>query len=335
METTKNSISFEGKKLSVQKRLLVALGVIVTIGIFMRFINFPNSSRSSSAENRAEMQPAGLPIVMNDSLIRPLTTLLNSSLQNDLDGIIASNKKWATLASQKKMCIGLVDLRDSYNVKFARVNGNDMMYAASLPKIAVLLTATESIDQGLLEETDEIKSDMRMMIAKSDNAATTRMIDRVGLDEIAEVMQDPKYDFYDEEKGGGLWVGKRYASTGPRNGDPLKNISHGATATQVCRYYYLLAFGQLVNYERSKQMLAYLGDPMLHHKFVNTLDQVAPRAQVFRKSGSWRNYHSDSALVWGPTWRRYILVALVEDEDGEKIMRELIMEVDKKLKPKI
>ncbi len=82
-------------------------------------------------------------------------------------------------------------------------------------------------------------------------------------------------------------------------------------------------------------MLAYLGDPMLHHKFVNTLDQVAPRAQVFRKSGSWRNYHSDSALVWGPTWRRYILVALVEDEDGEKIMRELIMEVDKKLKPKI
>ena len=334
METTKNSISFEGKKLSIQKRLLIVLGVIVTIGVFMRFINFPHN-RSLLTKNKVEMQPAGLPIVMNDSLIRPLTTLLNSSLQKDLDGIIASNKKWAALASQKKMCIGLVDLRDSYNVRFARVNGNDMMYAASLPKIAVLLTATESIDQGLLEETDAVKSDMRMMIAKSDNAATTRMIDRVGLDKIAEVMQDPKYDFYDEENGGGLWVGKRYASTGPRNGDPLKNISHGATATQVCRYYYLLAFGQLVNYERSKQMLSYLGDPMLHHKFVNTLDQVAPRAQVFRKSGSWRNYHSDSALVWGPTWRRYILVALVEDEDGEKIMRELIMEVDKKLKPKI
>lgn len=119
METTKNSISFEGKKLSIQKRLLIVLGVIVTIGVFMRFINFPHN-RSLLTKNKVEMQPAGLPIVMNDSLIRPLTTLLNSSLQKDLDGIIASNKKWAALASQKKMCIGLVDLRDSYNVRFAR-----------------------------------------------------------------------------------------------------------------------------------------------------------------------------------------------------------------------
>jgi beta-lactamase class A len=148
------------------------------------------------------------------------------------------------------------------------------------------------------------------------------------------VMRDPRYDFYDEETGGGLWVGKRYASTGPRLGDPLKNISHGATVTQVCRYYYLLTFGKLVNFERSKDMLSYLGDPELHHKFVNTLDQVAPKAKVYRKSGSWQNFHSDSALVWGAGFRKYILVALVEDKEGETIMRDLIFEVDKKLKPK-
>ncbi|MEQ8556157.1 MAG: serine hydrolase [Cyclobacteriaceae bacterium] len=279
-------------------------------------------------------QPPGLPMQVSDSVIKPLVTLIDPQLQRDLDQIIGANKVWSSLVAQKKMCIGLVDLRDAYNVKFARINGNEMMYAASLPKIAVLLAATESINDGSLEETSEVKSDMRIMIAKSDNAATTRMIDRVGLDKIAEVMQNPKYEFYDEDNGGGLWVGKRYAKTGPRKGDPLKNISHGATATQVCRYYYLLAFGKLVNYERSKQMLGYLGDPMLHHKFVNTLDKVAPRAQVFRKSGSWRTYHSDSVLVWGPTWRRYILVALVDDPDGENIMRNLIMDVDNRLKPK-
>ncbi|MEQ8473605.1 MAG: serine hydrolase [Marinoscillum sp.] len=278
-------------------------------------------------------RPIELPIVVEDSFIQPLRSLEDATLQADLNRIIASNKKWSNLAIEKKLCVGLVDMRNPDNVKFARVNGNHMMYAASLPKIAVLLSVTDAIENGELEETDEVKSDMRLMIAKSNNAATTRMIDLIGLDKIAQVMQDPQYGFYDEETGGGLWVGKRYAKTGPRHGDPLKNISHGATATQVCRFYYLLTFGKLVNYDRSKQMLDYLGDPELHHKFVNTIDQVAPTAQVFRKSGSWQNYHSDSALVWGSSWRRYILVALAEDADGEKIMRELILEVDKTLKP--
>ncbi len=80
-------------------------------------------------------------------------------------------------------------------------------------------------------------------------------------------------------------------------------------------------------------MLGYLGDPELHHKFVNTIDKVAPAADVYRKSGSWRNYHSDSALIWGPS-RRYIIVALAEDVEGEKLMRELILQVDRMLEQK-
>lgn len=275
-----------------------------------------------------------LPLVVPDSVIKPLRDMVSPDLQAQLDYIITSNKKWASLAACKKLCIGLVDLRDIENVKFAGVNGSHMMYAASLPKIAVLLAAMDAIDKGELKETEEVKADMRLMIAKSDNAASTRMIDRVGFDKIAEVMEDPKYEFYDKENGGGLWVGKRYAQSGYRKGDPMKNISHAASATQVCRYYYLLAFGKLVNMQRSSEMLGYLGDPELHHKFVNTLDQVAPKAEVYRKSGSWQNYHSDSALVWGSSWRRYILVALADDPGGEQLMRDLMLEVDKTLKPK-
>jgi beta-lactamase class A len=282
-----------------------------------------------------EIKPEGLPMMVSDSAILPLRDLYNANLQADLESIIAGNEKWSSLTSSKRMCVGLIDLRDPNNVRFARINGNHMMYAASLPKIAVLLAATDAIDKGELEETEEIKSDMRLMIARSNNEATTNMIDRVGFGKIENVMRDPKYGFYNEETGGGLWVGKRYASTGPRVGDPLKNISHGATVAQVCRYYYLLCFGKLVSFERSKDMLGYLGDPELHHKFVNTLDQVAPTAKVYRKSGSWQNFHSDSALVWGADWHKYILVALVEDKEGETIMRDLIFEVDKKLKPKI
>ncbi|WP_419214018.1 serine hydrolase [Maribacter sp. X9] len=274
-----------------------------------------------------------LPLNIENSKIKPLQKLLDSSLQTNLRDELTSHADWNELIIQKKMSVGLVDLSDPQNVRFARVNGNHMMYAASLPKIAILLAAMDAIEKGALKETLEVKKDMRLMISKSDNAASTRMIDRVGYEKIEAVMTDPKYAFYDETNGGGLWVGKRYGSGGDTNREPLKNLSHAATATQVCRYYYLLANGKLVNQKRSKQMLDIMEDPELHHKFVNTLDQIAPKARLFRKSGSWKTYHSDSILVWGKdSNRRYILVALIDDANGEQIIRDLVKPIEKVLK---
>lgn len=274
-----------------------------------------------------------LPLNIDNSKIKPLQKLLDSSLQTNLRDELASHPDWNDLIVQKKMAVGLVDLSDPENVRFARVNGNHMMYAASLPKIAILLAAMDAIEKGELKETSEVKKDMRLMISKSDNSAATRMIDGVGYDKIEAVMIDPKYAFYDEHKGGGLWVGKRYGSGGDTNREPLKNLSHAASVTQVCRYYYLLANGKLVNQNRSKQMLDIMEDPELHHKFVNTLDQIAPAARLFRKSGSWRTYHSDSILVWGKNSnRRYILVALIDDANGEQIIRDLVKPIEKVLK---
>lgn len=274
-----------------------------------------------------------LPIKVTEAQIKPLSKLLDSSLQANLEREIASHSDWSRLISQKKMAVGIVDLSDPNNVRYARVNGSHMMYAASLPKIAILLAAMDAIEKGELKETAEVKKDMRLMISKSNNAASTRMIDRVGYEKLEAVMTDPNYNFYDEDRGGGLWVGKRYGGGGDNNREPLKNLSHAATVGQVCRYYYLLAHGKLVNEQRSKQMLAIMEDPELHHKFVNTLDQIAPNARLFRKSGSWRTYHSDSILVWGedPN-RRYILVALIDNENGEQIIRDLVKPIEKALK---
>ena len=147
-------------------------------------------------------------------------------------------------------------------------------------------------------------------------------------DKIAEVLTNPAYKLYDQKFGGGLWVGKRYAASGARNPDPMKGLSHAATVEQVCRFYYLLAKGELVNHKRSEQMLSYMENPELHHKFVNTLEKAAPNARLFRKSGSWRTFHSDSVLVWGPNGRKYILVALANDSEGEQIMRQLVKTVE-------
>ncbi|MEX1381788.1 serine hydrolase [Lutibacter sp.] len=274
-----------------------------------------------------------LPIHQNNLKLIPLKSLSNSSLQTNLEKELNLNPKWKSLMSQNRMAVGVIDLSNPKITKYASINGNHMMYAASLPKISILLAAMDAIEKGELIETEEVTNDMKIMISKSSNQAATRMIDRLGYDKIASVMTHEKYELYNKEDGGGLWVGKRYGGGGDTNREPILNLSHAASVDQVCKYYYLLANGKLVNPERSKQMLDIMENPALHHKFVNTLDQIAPNARLFRKSGSWKNFHSDSILVWGKDpKRRYILVALIDDESGEQIIRSLVKPIEKVLK---
>ncbi len=263
--------------------------------------------------------------------VAPLESHTSVILQELLSQEISKNPLWKRLVKANKMSIGIVDLSDIENIEYAGINDEFMMYAASLPKIAILLAAMDAIENGTLKDTKEVRKDMRLMISKSNNAASTRMIDRVGYEQIEKVLRSDQLKLYDEEVGGGLWVGKRYAAGGRRYPEPLKGLSHAATARQVCSFYYQLAMGNLVSTERSEEMLEIMKDPALHHKFVNTLDKIAPKADLYRKSGSWKNWHSDSVLVWGPE-RKYILVALIDDSHGEQIVRDLVIPLEKAMK---
>ncbi len=281
-----------------------------------------------------QMEAPSLPLFVPDSEWEPLREQLDPALQTALETRLKKNSVWSRLLSEKRMAVSIVDLSDRTAPRFANVNGDEMMYAASLPKIAILLAAAQQIEDGSLKQSPEVIDDLNAMIRKSSNPAATRMINRVGgLAAIETVLTDPRYKLFDPEYGGGLWVGKRYAKSGRRNPDPLQGISHAATSNQVARFYYLVAEGRLVSRQQSKMMLDILADPGINHKFVNTLSRIAPRAKLYRKSGSWRNWHSDSVLVWGPEWRRYIVVCLVEDTNGERIIRNLIPAVESVLKP--
>jgi beta-lactamase class A len=202
-----------------------------------------------------------------------------------------------------------------------------MMYAASLPKIAILLAAFERVHEGKLELDDENRELMTKMIRYSSNTAATELIQRVGRDYINKLLSSPKYRLYDERYNGGLWVGKEYARGVAYKRDPLHNLSHGATAFQVARFYYLLETGQLVSPALSQEMKQILGDPGIHHKFVKGLMHAAPEAQIYRKSGSWRDWHADSAIV-EHAGRTYVAVALAKSPVGGKWLTNLITELD-------
>ncbi|MBU1191644.1 MAG: class A beta-lactamase-related serine hydrolase [Gammaproteobacteria bacterium] len=225
------------------------------------------------------------------------------------------------------LAVALVDVTDPQHPSLAQVNGDEMMYAASLPKIAILLAAFERIHDGKLQLNNENRELMTNMIRYSSNTAATQMIRRVGPEYINTVLRSPKYRLYDTRYNGGLWVGKEYASGVAFQRDPLHNLSHGATAIQVARFYYLLETGQLVSPELSKEMKAIMGDPGIHHKFVKGLLEASPDAQIYRKSGSWRNWHADSAIV-EHAGRTYIAVALAESPKGGDWLKSLICELD-------
>ncbi len=233
---------------------------------------------------------------------------------------------WQKWVDKKVFAVSLVDLTRRGQIFYAGINDDVMLYAASLPKIAILLAVVEEADAGRLEWTHEFDVRLQSMIVESSNPDASWGTDLVGLLAIERVMRDPRYCLYDDTYGG-LWVGRAYRSGGASNRDPKFNISHGATARQVARFYTLLDAGKLVSRHWSFRMLGLMSPPKHFHKFVGGLTERPGVVFLARKSGTWRNFHADSVLVQHNDLR-FVLVGLSEVRDGEQIMRRLAQLAD-------
>lgn len=214
---------------------------------------------------------------------------------------------------RKELALALVDISNRRRPRVAEVNGDEMMYAASLPKIGILLAAFVDIEQGRLRLTHSLQRSMTDMIRVSSNVEATRVMNLVGKRHVNEVLSSPRFRLYDPAMNGGLWVGKEYGKNPAFQRDPLHNISHGATAMQVARFYYLLETGQMFSRRLTVQMKQMLSKPGIQHKFVKGLH--GREVDIYRKSGSWNQWHADSAIVESPRGS-YILVGLVENPAG-------------------
>lgn len=225
-----------------------------------------------------------------------------------------------THVQHELLAVALVDLSTA-EPRVAMVNGHHMFYAASLPKIAILLGAAVALEEGSLVMDGPLQRDLHDMIRVSCNPCATRVLDKIGRDKLLEILQHPDYMFYDPDNGGGLWVGKPYGPELAYRRDPLEQISHGATVYQAARFYYLLHLRQLVNAEQSEMMLSTLVEPGINHKFVRGLSKYK-NLKIYRKSGSWKHYHADSALVESGE-HSYIMIALIEDKGGSRWLEKL------------
>jgi len=251
-------------------------------------------------------------------------------LQQQLDRIMGT-LGYDRAIKDKRLAVVLVDITRLKKPRVAAVNGNTMIYAASVPKIAILLGAFVEIREGNMALDDATRNSLTDMIRFSSNRDATTMLNRVGKERLLEILQSEEFDLYDPEAGGGLWIGKEYGKSPAYKRDPLHNFSHGATAMQVARFYYLLETGQVVDEELSIEMKTMLGDPGIKHKFVKGLENY-PDVKIYRKSGSWRQWHGDSAIVEAGG-KKYIVVGLVEDANGGVWLSRMIKPIHELMVP--
>ena len=236
---------------------------------------------------------------------------LQHKLELALDELILSRP-----VADGRLAVVLADITYPHDPRVAAVNGDTMLYAASLPKLAILLGAFVEVERGRIALDGETRRALTDMIRVSSNRDATTMLNRVGKNNLIRILRSDRFRLYDPAVNGGLWVGKEYGKSPAYRRDPLHNLSHGATALQTARFYFMLETGQLVNQRLAREMKRMLGRPGIHHKFVKGLS-AWPDVRIFRKSGSWSRWHADSALVEAGQ-HKYILVALAEDAQGGK-----------------
>jgi beta-lactamase class A len=240
----------------------------------------------------------GTHVAAADSNYPDLRDSHDPALQKAMDKALGpSHPEFWSGVKKKEFGVVVTDVTDLHHPKVAWYNPNLMLYAASLPKIAIVLGVFVEIDRGVIELDAETRHQLIRMIRHSSNRDATALLNRVGYERLAEILQDERYGkLYDPAFGGGLWVGKAYGESPAWKRDPLHGLSHGASAMQAARFYYGLVTGTIIDAKYLPELEEIFGSPAINHKFVKGL-KGRKDVEIYRKSGTWRTYHSDSAVI--------------------------------------
>ena len=244
------------------------------------------------------------------------------ALQSALEKIDANLRaKYGMTAEQT--AVGLLDLN---TLRLAMIHPDREEYAASIPKIGILLAYFQLHPGTVTNLNPETRHELGLMAKASNNEMAAKFSRELGLKPIQAVIDS--YDLYNTNHGGGIWVGKHYGQGHERYGDPIGDNSHAATVRQLLRYFLMLEQGKLVSPAASKTMREIFASPDIPHddiKFVKGLE--GRDVQIIRKWGSWEDWLHDSAVVTGGG-RYYILVALTKHPKGDEYLVDLARVVD-------
>ena len=242
---------------------------------------------------------------------------VDPDLQRDLERIDSTLRQGLGMTTEQS-AIGLLDLR---SLRLAMIHPDRGEYAASIPKIGILLAWFHKHPEAASVLAPEVRHELGVMIKASDNEIAAKYSRELGLVEIQRILDS--YGFYHPQHGGGIWVGKHYGLDTERHGDPVGDHSHAATVRQLLRFFLLLEQDRLISPAASEKMRQIFLSPEIPHdhiKFAKGL--TGKNVEIIRKWGSWEHWLHDAAVVKG-AYEHYILVALTYHPAGDAYLAEL------------
>ena len=254
----------------------------------------------------------------------------DSEFQAALDAAIDATpdaaRFWDAVHKQQASVV-VADVTDLRQPRVAGYNPDKMLYAASLPKVAIIFGALVEAQNGTLELDDETRAQLVNTVRKSSNPDASAVLRKVGIERLAAILQDERYGkLYDPEHGGGLWVGRAFDKSPLWRRDPVSDLSHGASAMQVARLYYGWLNGTLIDARYRSLFGEIFGSPGLKHNFVKGLES-RENLRLYRKSGTWRDTRADSAVVERDDLT-YIVVGIYSVPEGTQALVQGIQVVD-------
>jgi beta-lactamase class A len=257
-----------------------------------------------------------------DSYTLDYTSPVDPFLQSELERIDTTLRAKYDM-TETQAAVGLLDMNTT---RLAMIHPDREDYAASIPKIGILLAYFQLNPEAATNLDAQVRHELGLMIKISSNEMAAKYSRLLGLKPIQAVLAS--YGLYDAAHGGGIWLGKHYGQDGERYGDPVGDNSHAATVRQLLHYFILLEQRKLVSPEASATMLQIFESPNIRHEYNKFLQGLPARElQIIRKSGSWENWFHDAAVVSGGG-RRYILVALTKHPKGDDYLADLARQVD-------
>jgi len=249
-------------------------------------------------------------------------TPVDPRLQTKLEAIDAELRARYGMTT-RHTSVGVLDLK---RPRLAIINPDRIEYAASVPKIGILLAFFQLRPDAASNLDPETRRELGLMVKASSNEMATKFSRQLGLAAIQEVLNS--CGLYDAARGGGIWVGKHYGKSDERIPDPVGAHSHAATVRQLLRFYLLLEQGKLVSPAASETMREIFLSPEIPHDQIKFVKGLAGRdVEILRKWGSWENWLHDTAVTTGPN-RHYILVALTHHPKGDEYLVDLAAAVD-------
>lgn len=269
--------------------------------------------------------------------IRPvprLQKIVDQAVQQTLEQFAAKNLRTNEIA------VTLVDVRDPAHPESGSYRGGEQIYPASVIKLFYLVAAHRWMEDGQLQDTEELRRAMRDMIVDSYNEATGLIVDS-----LTDTTSGPELSPAELE----AWYAKRnavnryFASLGFTNinvnrkpwcegpyGREMQSVKrhqpnhrNWLTTDATARLFVEIATGRAITPERSGQMMELLKRrPFEKDADGQSLDYTAPAlpagAKLWSKAGWTSETRHDAAYVELPTGERFVLVIFTVNHAKER-----------------